>query len=236
MEGEDSLVATASLIADPTRAEMLLAMMDGRAFPATDLAAIANVSASTCSHHLAKLIEGGLVVVVQQGRHRYHRLANHRVGDMLESLGAFSTRGRPSMKQSNSASKLAHCRSCYDHLAGRVGVGICESLQTRGYIVHNEDHFLVTDPGHRFLSEFGVDLAGCRQTHRPLAKACIDWTERLPHVGSSLGKALLEVMLEKGWVERGSIPRLLTVTSKGEFGLKATFDLDLAAPHYARLK
>lgn len=203
-----------ALIADPTRAEMLLAMMDGRAFPASDLAAMAHVSPPTASHHLAKLIEGGLVEAVQQGRHRYHRLANPQVAELIEMLGAVPSPALPSK-----AGVLTYSRSCYDHLAGKLGVEIRQSLQSRDLIALDGDRYQVTREGERFFEDFGID------SRTSLAKTCIDWTERVPHLGGALGRAVMSRLLAREWIARGEIPRLIVVTPFGEEGLKETFGI-----------
>ncbi|AIE87729.1 ArsR/SmtB family transcription factor [Fimbriimonas ginsengisoli] len=206
----NSLTTIASLLADPARAEMLLAMMDGRVHPASDLAAIAHVSPSTASHHLAALVEGGLVTVTQIGRCRYHGLAGPEIAELLESIGSLSPASL------RAARPLAECRSCYDHLAGRFGIRLRKGLEAREFVRLEGDRFTVSPSGFEFFTEFGIDVAALKAKRRPLARACIDWTERVPHIGGSLGAALLSRLLDRGWVTRGDIPRSLTVTPVGE--------------------
>lgn len=225
MDSQGSLAEVASLFADPTRAEMLLAMMDGRAYPASELAAFAHVSAPTASHHLGMLVQGGLVAVITQGRHRYHRLASAHVAEIIESLGALRIESNRKRVCPSRAGKLAHCRTCYDHLAGRLGVEVRSSLEGLGCIELDGDRYAVTDKGVQFFSEFGIDVDDCRRPGRPLAKACLDWTERLPHIGSTLGRALLDRMLDRRWLARAIVPRLLVVTPVGKERLEVVFGI-----------
>jgi DNA-binding transcriptional ArsR family regulator len=220
----DNLTSVASLISDPTRAEILLALMDGRAFPASDLASIAHVSPSTASYHLANLVQGGLVEVFESGRHRYHRLAGHEVAELLESMGSL---GKPASRRlSPKAIALGDCRTCYDHLAGRLGVELRISLVARGLLTEDGSGFKLSENGSRFFKEFGVDVLDLRTSKRTFAKACLDWTERLPHIGGALGSAIFHRLLERGWIARGEIPRKIVVTPIGAKCLYEAFGLD----------
>jgi DNA-binding transcriptional ArsR family regulator len=149
------LTEIAALIADPTRAEMLLALMDGQAKCASELASAANISTSTASHHLAALVKGGVVDVVQEGRHRYHRLAGYQVAELIEILGNLGRGAGPVSKKE----LLTPCRSCYDHLAGRTGVALRVGLEEKGYLILENDRFLVTASGFSFFESFGFDMA-----------------------------------------------------------------------------
>lgn len=223
MENANTMAAIGALIADPTRAEMLLAMMDGRAHPATDLAAIAHVTPPTASHHLARLIEGGLVEVFQQGRHRYHRLASSQIAELLESIGSLeSPRRKP-----KPANKLAYCRSCYDHLAGELSVTLRKRIEEQGFIVPEGDRYEITSAGTHFFADLGIRIEDIRRKRRPLAKACLDWTERLPHIGGSLGTAILSTLEEKNWVERPKGSRAVTVTTLGKESLRTIFSIEI---------
>jgi hypothetical protein len=198
---------------------MLLALMDGQPKCASELAVSANVSTSTASHHLSALVKGGVVDVVQVGRHRYHRLAGYQVADLIEILGNLAQGlGRVSKKE-----LLTPCRSCYDHLAGRVGVAVRVGLEDRGFLVLENDRFLVTPAGGEFFGSFGLDMGSLRAGKRPLTKACIDWTERVPHLGGALGAALLGKLFERGWLERGGLPRQVVVTPVGKECLASVF-------------
>ncbi|MFI6902330.1 ArsR/SmtB family transcription factor [Nonomuraea sp. NPDC050394] len=206
------IAPVAALIADPTRAAMLNALLDGRALAAGELARLAGVSAATASSHLAKLLEGRLVEVVSQGRHRYYRLAGHDVAEVLEVLARVSARPAVrSLRQSRQARLLEEARTCYDHLAGRAGVALLDRLRADGHLDGGE----LTAAGERALKLLGVDVDAVRGTRRRFAPDCLDWTERRAHLGGALGAALTDVLFERGWIARGSIPRAVIVTEEG---------------------
>jgi DNA-binding transcriptional ArsR family regulator len=205
------------LLADPGRTAMLLAMLEGRSLPAGELARAASVSAQSASAHLAKLSRGGLITVQREGRCRYYKLAGQRVANALEALGAIST-VRPAGEYA--ASKIDHsmvmARSCYDHLAGRVGVALTEAMQKQRVIVpEGERDYRVTARGEEWLNKLGVEIEPIQQSRRYMARRCLDWTERRPHVGGALGAALLQHFLEEGWLGRCRESRALRVTQKG---------------------
>ncbi|WP_327091639.1 winged helix-turn-helix domain-containing protein [Nonomuraea sp. NBC_01738] len=220
----------AALIADPTRAAILTALLDGRALAAGELARLSGVSAATASSHLAKLLDGRLVEVVSQGRHRYYRLAGHEVAEVLEVLARVSARPAVrSLRQSRQARLLEEARTCYDHLAGRAGVELLDGLRSGSHL-SGED---VTESGLVVLGRLGVDVEGARETRRRFAPECLDWTERRAHLGGALGAALTSALFELGWIERGSIPRAVSVTEAGRRGLEtfaASKELTLHTP------
>ncbi|MGW0805829.1 ArsR/SmtB family transcription factor [Nonomuraea sp. NPDC002799] len=214
------IAPVAALIADPTRAAMLTALLGGRALAAGELAGLAGVSAATASAHLSRLLDGRLVDVVRQGRHRYYRLAGHEVAEVLEVLARVSARPPVrSLRQSRQARLLEEARTCYDHLAGRAGVGLLDRLTEGGHYAGQD----LTESGERLLTGFGVDVAGARGSRRRFAPACLDWTERRSHLGGALGAAITEVLLERGWYRRGTIPRAVVRTEEGRQGLEALF-------------
>ncbi|TYB63847.1 helix-turn-helix transcriptional regulator [Nonomuraea sp. PA05] len=214
------IAPVAALIADPTRAAILTALLGGRALAAGELARMAGVSAATASAHLAKLLDGRLVDVVRQGRHRYYRLAGHEIAEVLEVLARISARPPVrSLRQSRQAKQLEEARTCYDHLAGRAGVGLLDRLKESGcYDGHD-----VTEAGERLLSRLGVDVAGARRSRRRFAPECLDWTERRAHLGGALGAAITEVLFERGWYRRGNVPRAVVLTDEGRQGLAELF-------------
>jgi len=213
------IAPVAALIAEPARAAILTALLDGRPLAAGELARLAGVSAPTASAHLSRLLEGGLVAVVRQGRHRYYRLAGHEVAEVLEVLARISARPPVrSLRQSRQARLLAEARTCYDHLAGRAGVALLDAL--RGGCLEDAR---VTERGERLLSGLGVDLAAVRASRRVFAPDCLDWTERRAHLGGALGAAVTEVLFERGWYRRMTTPRAVTVTEAGRKGLTELF-------------
>ncbi|WP_251862941.1 winged helix-turn-helix domain-containing protein [Achromobacter sp. Marseille-Q4962] len=225
MSDLSSVSAAAFLVADPTRAAMLMVLLDGRALPAGELARAAGVTAQTASSHLSRLLEGGLVEVEAEGRHRYYRLAGSHVAQALEQLAAIRPAKPASAARPKALSpeqrQLRWCRSCYDHLAGQVGVAVTRALRERDYLRAAADkRFAVTAAGVEWFGRIGVDIASIEPTPRGLARPCLDWTERFHHLGGPLGVRLLETLCAHGWLRRSRTPRVLTVTPKGwaEFG------------------
>ncbi|WP_214411704.1 ArsR/SmtB family transcription factor [Sphaerisporangium fuscum] len=217
------IASVASLLADPSRAAVLTALMDGRALAAGELARLSGVSAATASAHLAKLLSGGLVTVVAQGRHRYYRLAGPEVAELLEALARVSPSPPVrSLRQSRQARLLREARTCYDHLAGQAGVGLLDSMIEAGYLVGG-DAYEPTPSGDAALRELGVDVAAARASRRRFAPACLDWTERRPHLAGALGAAITEALLERDWYRRGGTRRVLELTDLGRKGLAEMF-------------
>jgi hypothetical protein len=197
------------------------------------------VSPATASEHLRLLVDGGLLSVERSGRHRYFRLASPWVGEALEALARLAPR-QPvrSLRQARAAEALAEARSCYDHLAGRLGVAVFDGLVEAGTLLQRDGGLLVGD--RAVLEGWGIDVEALLAMRRPVVRACLDWTERRHHLGGGLGAALLIALLERGWIERSLVPRALNLTSHGEEGLGAALPTvavsfeGLAAPRRAR--
>jgi DNA-binding transcriptional ArsR family regulator len=218
----------AALVGDPARANILSALMDGRALTAGELAFAAGVSPQTTSGHLAKLTEARLLVPQKQGRHRYFRLATPAVGRMIESIMAVAADGPPRhIPPGKFDAALRNARTCYDHFAGRLGVGLADALVERGHVVLGEDGGEVSAPGIGFLAEFGIDLAAVRQSRRAFCRPCLDWTERRPHIAGAVGAALAGRCFEMRWFERMRDSRALVITPAGRSGLAEVFGLSL---------
>ena len=216
------IAEAASLIGDPARANMLAALMDGRALTATELALAAGIAPSTASGHLAKLTEGKLVAVTSTGRHRYYRLVSPAVAHVLENLMALAVDGPQRYRpKSHCDEAMARARTCYDHLAGRLGVALADSLAQRNQIVLGEDGGLITDGGRAFLTELGVVLDG--KSRRSFCRPCLDWSERRWHIGGALGAALASRCFDLGWTERRNDGRAVTITSAGERAFEKFF-------------
>jgi len=279
------VVPAASLIAEPTRAAMITALLDDRPLAAGELARLAGVSPATASAHLARLLNGGLVTMIKQGRHRYYHLAGPEVAAAMEALAHLGN-ATPvpvrSLRESRDAAALAEARTCYDHLAGRAGVALLEALLARGILTpapgggqwaargptggaHPEGNgrsagggpggngstggarveqvgrhaaaapqapvrpeaFEVTADGVATLTSFGLNVGALEKTRRRFAGACLDWTERKPHLNGALGAAVTARLLGLGWIERGSRRRAVRVTPAGREGLAATFGWSL---------
>jgi len=207
---------------------MLCALLDGRSLTAGELAYRAGVSPSTASSHLAKLTDARLIALVRQGRHRYYRLAGAPVGQMLESIMNVAIAGPPRHQpRSRVDDQLRQARTCYDHLAGRLGVGIADQLVARDYVVLTTDGGEVTDSGARFLVRLGVDLSVARARRRIFCRPCVDWTERRPHIGGAVGAALAQRCFDLKWVERIHDQRALVITPAGRRGLLETLGISL---------
>lgn len=217
----------AALMGDPARANILAALMDGRAQTAKELAFVAGVSAPTTSGHLAKLVAGNLLLVETQGRHRYYRLADPLVARALESIMTLAAQGphrhRP---HGPSDAALKHARTCYDHLAGQVGVGLLTVLLGRGHLTPGPRDYRVTPSGEALFAELGIDLAEVERQRRGFARPCLDWSERRPHLAGALGAALTERLFEKGYIARRKDTRAVTITTAGRRLFRERFAIE----------
>jgi DNA-binding transcriptional ArsR family regulator len=222
----------ASLIADPVRAAMLWAVSDGRTLPAGELCRIARSTPSAGSAHLTKLVTGGLLAVERHGRHRYFKLATPGIVSALEALAAISEpMPATSLKEAHAASAIRLARTCYDHLAGTLGVGLASALVEQGALVPGAREYIVTDIGIARFATLGIDVARvaetARCTRRPIARACLDWSERRHHLAGALGAALATRLLELQWVERVPASRALKITNEGRRVLRREFSIQL---------
>ena len=212
-----SLAPIAALAGDPARANMLAALMGGEALTASELASEAGVTVQTASSHLAKLAAGGLIAGLRQGRHRYFRLSDGDVAEMLEKIMHVAARtGHLRTRPGPSDPLIRKARVCYDHLAGEMGVYLFENLIAAGHIAERHDTVRLTHRGETFMGKFGIALAELSQQRRPLCRACLDWSMRRHHLAGSLGAALLQRIYTLGWAagERGS--RAVIFTKSGE--------------------
>jgi DNA-binding transcriptional ArsR family regulator len=216
MTGDADIAAVAALIGEPARAAVLDALLDGGALPASELARRAGVTPSTTSAHLARLTAGGLLLCEPAGRERRYRLASPDVAEVLEALARIAPRREVrSLRGAGRAEAIRAARTCYDHLAGRLGVDVTEALVGRGALVLRDSAYEVTASGEALLAELGVDVATARGRRRSFARACLDWSERRPHLAGSLGAALADAFLARRWVERRPADRGLKVTPAG---------------------
>ncbi len=212
---------------DPARANILSALMNGGRSSAGELAFAAHVTPQTASAHLAKLVAAGLLAAERDGRNRYFRLASPAVARMLEEIMAVAVarapRYRPAWMRDE---RLRSARTCYDHLAGRLGVALADSLAGRGHVVLDEDGGEVTETGARLFAEVGVDLAGATGKRRRFCRPCLDWSERRPHLGGAVGAALAQRCFALGWIERLRDSRALAITPRGRDGFRAAFGIE----------
>src|SRR5262245_20940030 len=216
MDVKKDLAKTAALIGEPTRIVMLWSLMEGQARPASELAFYANVSAQNASAHLARLVEAGMLAVEARGRHRYYRLASAEVAHAIEALAALA----PPAKQAaglppGQTADLKYARICYDHLAGRLAVEICATLEDKGCLKPVDADFEITNKGEKLFRDLGIEIGELRQQRRAFARQCQDWSERRPHIAGALGAALLERMFQRGWIARVRSSRVVRVTAKG---------------------
>jgi DNA-binding transcriptional ArsR family regulator len=228
MSNAPQMAEVAALVGDPARANILCALLGGRALTATELAYAAGVSPQTASAHLGKLLTARLLLLAKQGRHRYYRLAGPHVGQMLESIMNVALTGPPRFQpQSKLDQRLRHARTCYDHLAGMLGVGLAERLTERGFIILGDEAGEVTPAGADFLSGLGVDLSSARARRRIFCRPCLDWTERRPHIGGAVGAALASRCFELKWIERMRDSRAIAITPAGRRGLMEILALSI---------
>lgn len=216
MNGEADLASIGSLLADDARASMILTLLGGDAIPAGELARRAGVSPSGASAHLKRLREGGLITQERAGRHRYFRLASAEVAEALESLAHVApVRRVSSFRESEATRALKRARTCYDHLAGELGVGVADALVGCGVLTRTDAAFALTDEGTRWFGGLGIDVDAIAASRRSFARACVDWSERRPHLAGSLGAALADVFFARKWIRRLPGGRAVAVTPDG---------------------
>lgn len=221
-----SIAEVAALVGDPARANILSVLMDGRSLTATELAFIAGVAPQTTSGHLSKLTEARLLSLEKQGRHRYYRLKSPLVARMLEGIMAVAETSRPQRQMAwRGGEALRTARTCYDHLAGRLGVALTDSLTARNDVVLSEDGGEISATGRRFLTEFGIGFDQPAKSRRCFCRPCLDWSERRPHLAGRLGAALATRSFELGWIERIKDTRAVAITRRGLKGFADVFDI-----------
>lgn len=227
MAAAANLVEVAALVGDTARATMLSVLMGGQSLTAKELAYYATVSPSTASDHLSKLVAAQLLAVTREGRFSYYRIASPLIATMLESMKVVAAIRVPLRLQPRSADDeaLRFARSCYDHLAGQVGVAVADALVAMGHIVLTDEGGEVTSSGERFLSAFGADLR--QRTRRIFCQPCLDWSERRYHLKGLVGARILDRLLELGWLKSVSGSRALQLTSSGKTGLSEVFRLEI---------
>lgn len=221
--GEARLEGFAKIIGDATRIRMLQLLMEGRALTAKELAYGAHVEPATATQHLRRLLEGGLVSVKVQGRHKYFRLASPVVAELMELLMVLAPDQKTRAPSPRIEEPLRRGRMCYDHLAGELGIGITEGLVKQGLLRKEADSFAVTKRGGAWFAELGINLEAARTLRRKFAASCLDWSERRDHLGGALGAALAERLVDLGWIARRRNCRALTVTEAGRRKLAEHF-------------
>jgi len=221
-----NIASVAGLVADPARARMLTALMDGRARTAKELAYSAGVTPQTASSHLAKFLGARLLAMERQSRHRYFRLAAPSVAHAIEALMAVSPARPRAAASEGPLEGLRLARTCYDHLAGRLGVSVTDAMVRRHWLTPAGRGYRLTVAGERFLARLGVDVDQTRRERRAFARQCLDWSERRAHLAGALGAAMARRYLDLRWVQRVAEERALTLTPHGLHGLRTWFGID----------
>ena len=229
----NGLSEVAALMGDPARAAMLSLLMDGRAHTASELALAAGITAQTASGHLGRMVDANLLAARAQGRNRFYRLASGDVAHAMESLMALAgTRAPPASVTAawRRDPDLRFCRTCYDHLAGQIGLAVTDSLTQHGHLEpKGARDWSLTASGEAFCTRLGVDLAGAKAAHtRHFARQCLDWSERRPHISGALGSAIADTFFKKGWAERMRRGRTVRLTDSGRRALSSHFGTSLS--------
>ncbi len=228
MRGDADVAAAARLLAEPARAALVLALMDAEALPSGELAARAGIAPSTASEHLARLVEGNLLEVERNGRRRYYRLAGPKVADAIEALAVIAPRYPVgSLREATRGELLRIARTCYDHLAGRVGVAVATSLEQQRVVVRRNGTYGLGPAAGSRLAGLGIDLEQLMQLRRPVVRGCLDWSERELHVAGAVGAALATRFVELGWIRRREGNRSVEVTVDGLVGLRRELGVEL---------
>ncbi|MEO6173590.1 MAG: helix-turn-helix transcriptional regulator [Flavobacterium circumlabens] len=213
---EDQFIKIASLIGDPVRAIIMWTLLDGKAFTATELAIAVSTSPQNISMHLAKLLDAGLLCAEKQGRHKYYRFSNKEVAYAIEAMASLIPPETPQKKNPEKHSPIKNCRTCYDHLAGKIGVAVTESLLKQNIILDSDAKFEVSPEGVKWFSDFGINLEDLKKQRRLFLKPCLDWSERKNHIAGSIGAFLLDKMIADDWLRRTKDSRAIQITGKGE--------------------
>jgi DNA-binding transcriptional ArsR family regulator len=231
MHALPDIASVARLMADPSRATILLRLLDGRALTATELATRANISPQTASSHLGQLCAGELLTVDRQGRHRYFRLASPAVAQVIESLMTIApnrnAQDGPSARGAAPARADFFARTCYDHLAGKLGVLLTDALIERGWLVAEAKDYRVGPVGVEGFRALGIELEELRKQRRQFARQCLDWSERRHHLAGALGAALARTLFERKWLLKAGAGRAAHVTEGGRRALEETFGVRL---------
>jgi DNA-binding transcriptional ArsR family regulator len=228
MHGEADISAAAALLAEPARAQLVLAVIEQGPQPASELAARAGIAASTASGHLARLVNAGFLVARKNGRYRYYDLSDPNVAEAVEALARVAPqREVRSLREATRSELLREARTCYDHLAGRLGVALARGLERKQVVVRRNGAFEIGPQAEERLDDLGVDLAALERQRRPLVRACLDWSERKPHIAGALGAAVTTRLFELGWVVRRDGSRSVAVTATGWRLLRRHFTVEL---------
>ncbi len=230
MKGDADIAAAAALIGTPARAALLLALAESESLSARELATRAGIAPSTASSHLARLVSGGLVVSERRSRHRYFRLAGPPIAEALEALaGIAPTKPVRSLRDATVADAIRYARTCYDHLAGGLGVELAAALEREQVLVERNGAYALGPCAETRLASLGIELAALERQRRVVARPCLDWSERRPHVAGALGAALANRLFELGWLKRRPANRSVELTPTGREQLRIELGIELLA-------
>lgn len=228
MDAEEKFIGLSALICEPSRAKMLWNLLDGRAYTASELSLVGDISPTSTSNHLTKLLEAGLLKVETQGRHRYFSFSRPEVAYVVESLANLAKGNtNEKMKVPGETKGVKFCRTCYDHLAGFVGVRITEAFEDNGLIEKADKTYIVTKAGWTWFANFDISENAMLNQRRPITRQCLDWSERRPHLAGQLGALVLNRMLEKQWFKKVKFSRELVVTYKGQQELYSSLKIEV---------
>ncbi len=226
MDTQPDIASIAFLIGEPMRAVILTALLGGVALPASELVSRCQLTQQTVSAHLAKLVAGGLLAVEPRGRHRYYRLASAEVGHALETFQVIAPRPPVrSLRQSEETRALCFARTCYDHLAGKLGVSVTQAMVQHGYLTEAEKSYLLTAEGEQWLTHIGIDVSDVKRKRRVFAAPCLDWSERRYHLAGALGASLASQLFKQGWIVQSPTSRAIRLSEAGQRGLLQELDL-----------
>jgi DNA-binding transcriptional ArsR family regulator len=225
---ENQFKEIAALIGDPTRAVIMWTLLDGKAFTATELAIIVNTSPQNISMHLAKLVQSDLLCVEKQGRHKYYRFSNKEIAYAIEAMANLIPHSTiPKKNIAEKHSPIKHCRTCYDHLAGKIGVALTDSLLEQKIIVDNNNVFEISLKGEKWFADFGINVDEVKKQRRLFLKPCLDWSERRNHIAGSLATSIFDKMVSNDWLRKTNHSRAIIITGKGEKELYEYFKIVL---------
>jgi DNA-binding transcriptional ArsR family regulator len=225
---EHQFAQIASLIGEPTRATIMWSLLDGKAFTASELAITANTTQQSISMHLHKLVKAGLLIVESQGRHKYYKYAGNEIAYAIEAMANLVQQtGNINNIDKQIDNSIRYCRSCYDHLAGKVGVAITDSLLLDKKIIKSEHTFELSAEGYDWFTALGIDIEEIKKQRRSFLRPCLDWTERRYHIAGALGAALFNNLLLSDWIRRTKNSRSIIITSKGRKELYENFKLEI---------
>lgn len=227
-EFENQFSSIAALIGDKARSVMLWYLLDGRAYTATELSICANISSQSASNHLAKMSDANILIVEKQGRHRYYRYANPEIAQVIESMASLipvsHNHKKPEVTIMND---FTYARTCYDHLAGKLGVMVTNSLLQKGILENTGKNYIISSSGNDWLCSLGIDMEDVKHQKRSFAYQCLDWSERKHHLGGALGASLLSVLLKNDWIRRRKNSREIIVTPIGKRELRKVFGVEI---------